>query len=589
MMHPIFIRARRQRVPLLVIATLCGVNAIAPALVRGQSYALPALGSPAHPKVAFSIDRYYDNDGVGEIGRKMQAAHPQCLHLSSIGKSYQGRDLWLYTVTDFTTGNPDRKSGMYIDGNIHASEIQGTEVSMYTAWYLCEMAGHLPAVDTLLKEHVFYIVPSINPDGREYFLKQPNNSGSPRTGLAPRDDDNDGLVDEDGPDDLDGDGNITQMRRKNTLGKWKVSPDDPRVMIPVKPGERGEYDLLGDEGFDNDGDGLVDEDGPGYYDPNRNWPWHWQPRYIEGGSDYFPGSLPETRAVMAFICAHPNIAGAQSYHTDGGMILRGPGDPQDEYRPEDVKQYDAIGKVGEQILPSYRYLTVWKDLYIMYGGELDWLYGARGILTFSNELWTPFDYFSHEPQTIDGESVELRFDRLLLLGEAFVPWTHVKHPQYGDIEVGGLKKQYDRAVPGFLLPAEAHRNMAFTLFQASQLGQVRIDTVYTKALPGGLIAVTAVVSNPKLLATRSQQDVEHRITRPDWISLESATVLSGFIVSDPIQEVLVEQKRNPARIDVPTIPGHESVMVRWIVKGSGTVTVAVDSFKGGIVRRAVRL
>src|SRR4030095_12117588 len=95
-------------------------------------------------------------------------------------------------------GDVARKPAMWIDGNIHSNEVQGTEISLYTAWYLCEMADQVPALDSLLDERTLYIVPTINPDGREDFLKRANSPHSPRSGLAPRDNDGDGLIDEDG-------------------------------------------------------------------------------------------------------------------------------------------------------------------------------------------------------------------------------------------------------------------------------------------------------------------------------------------------------------------------------------------------------
>ena len=52
------------------------------------------------------------------------------------------------------------------------------------------------------------------------------------------------------------------MRRKDPGGGFKVSPEDPRLLVPVKPGEPGEYEVLGLEGIDNDGDGAVNEDPP---------------------------------------------------------------------------------------------------------------------------------------------------------------------------------------------------------------------------------------------------------------------------------------------------------------------------------------
>jgi len=552
--------------------------------------ALAALGSPPNPKVAVAWDRFYDHAGIAEIARRLGAAHPDRIKVGSIGKSTLGRDMVLLTVSNFKTGDADKKPAMWIDGNIHSNEIQGAEFSLYTAWYLAEMADRVPAVDSLLDRYTLYIVPTINPDARDHFMHKPNTASSPRTGLAPRDTDGDGKVDEDNLDDLNGDGHITQMRRRNVNGRFRVSPEDPRLLIPTLPGEKGEYDILGQEGFDNDGDGLVNEDADGGYDPNRNWPWRWAPQYVQGGSDPYPTSLVETQNIIRFVTAHPNIAGAQSYHNSGGMLLRGPGVPQDEYRPQDVQVFDQIGRVGEEILPGYRYMIVWKDLYTVWGGELDWFYGAKGILTFSNELWTPFLYFYKDSErgTNRYQTTESRFNRLLLMGEAMVEWQEVDHPQYGRIEVGGTKKNFGRVEPGFLLQSDAHRNMMFTLYQTSQMPLVAVDSVTTRALGGGLTEVTAVVLNTRLAPTHTQQDVENRITRPDHVTLTGGRVVAGFIVDNPLTGDATEQQRDPATIKVRNIPGNGLVRVKWIVQGTGAFTVTVDSEKGGVATRSSR-
>ncbi len=551
------------------------------------SGALEALGSPRNPKVPILWDRWYDTDQLRELAERLARAHPDYVKVSSLGKSYGGKDITMITVTNFKVGDPDRKPAMWIDGNIHSNEIQGSEFSVYTAWYLAEMVGQVAAVDTLLAQRTFYIVPTINPDARDVYLKEANTASSPRTGIAPRDNDGDGLIDEDGPDDLDGDGHITQMRRRSPNGRFIEAPWDRRVMIPAPPGTKGEWEILGQEGFDNDGDGSVNEDGIGGYDPNRNWPWRWAPQYVQGGADWWPGSLPETRAVMNFVMKRDNIAGAQSYHNSGGMLLRGPGVPQDEYRPQDVAVFDQIGRTGEQILPGYRYMIVWKDLYTVWGGELDWFYGARGILTFSNELFTPFLYFNRQegPNVIGpgGQEQSALFDRLLLLGEAFVPWKKVQHPQYGEIEVGGFKKNFGRVEPGFLLQSDAHRNMMFTLYQTSEMPLVEVDTITTRSLGGGLTEVTAVVLNRKLAPTHTQQDVENRISRPDHVTLTGGRVVAAFRVTNPLQNHTEEQKLDPGTIKLANIPGGGvPVTVRWIVEGSGPFTVTVDSPKGGV-------
>lgn len=580
----------------LAVVALFAVPAPAQAQMNPLSN-LAAVGAPRDPKVKITFDRYYDHAAVGEIGRMLQAAHPDRCKLSSIGKSTEGREMWMITVSNFRVGDADKKPAMYIDGNIHSNEIQGTETALYTAWYLCEMAPQVAWIDTLLNQRTFYIVPTINPDARDNFLKEANTGSSPRSGNAPRDNDGDGVIDEDSFDDLNGDGHITQMRRRSRLGTMVTSPLDPRLMVPAQKGQQGEWEILGQEGIDNDGDGRVNEDGiAGSYDPNRNWPWRWMPQYVQGGSDMYPTSLVETQNVINFVKSRPNIAGAQSYHNSGGMLLRGPGMQQDEYRPQDVQVFDALGAVGERILPGYRYMVVWRDLYTVWGGELDWFYGARGILTFSNELWTPFKYFeTAERDNNPNDRIEYEFDRLLLFGEAFVPWTKVQHPQFGEVEVGGMKKQYGRAVPGFLLPAESHRNMAFTVFQASEMPLVQIDSIAVKSLGNGLSEVTAIIGNPKLAPTHTQQDVENNISRPNWVSLEGGEVTAGFIMSgggggfggggEPVAN---EQRNRPARINVANIPGQGSVTVRWIVRGNGPFTVTVDSPKGGMATATTR-
>lgn len=546
-----------------------------------------AAGSPENPKVAVSWNKYYDYEGHVEIAKKLAKAYPNLVKLNVIGKTAQGRDLILLAITDYKAGgNPDRKPGMYIDGNIHSNEIQGSEFASYTAWYLAESFGKIEYITELLKDKIFYIVPSINPDGRDNFLHQPNNPNSPRSGMMPVDNDRDGKTNEDGFDDLDGNGSITFMRRKNPNGRYKLDSTDPRRMIQVGPDEQGEYEMLGYEGLDNDGDGLINEDGEGFYDPNRDWAWNWQPNYIQGGAYKYPFSVPENRAVADFVMKHPNIAAAQSYHNNGGMILRGPGaaEDTDTYNRADVRVYDALGKKGEELIPGYKYLVVYKDLYSVFGGELDWFYGGRGIFTFSNELWNSFQMFSKADN--DPQTTSYNFDKYLLFKDAFVDWKPFKHPQYGDIEIGGFKKNYGRVHPGFLLESDAHRNMAFTFYHAFHTPKLEINDLDVKDLGGGLKQITATIANTRMMPTHASQDIKYKIEVPDYITLSGAKVLAGMIVEDADLNITTEQKNNPATIELKNIPGLETVTVRWIVSGAGKLSVKVDSKKGGLVERS---
>jgi len=157
-------------------------------------------------KVDLSFNRYYDWNEVETALRTLEKAYPKFLKLRSIGKSHQGRELWYMTINNPDTGEEMSKCAMYIDANIHGNEIQGGEIGIYTIWYLMENYAYNDYIRKLVDERVFYIFPSVNPDGRDLWLHL---GGAARSGQVPMDDDNDGLYDEDGPEDLDGDPIVT--------------------------------------------------------------------------------------------------------------------------------------------------------------------------------------------------------------------------------------------------------------------------------------------------------------------------------------------------------------------------------------------
>lgn len=541
-----------------------------------------AIGTPHNPKVQVSWNRYHSNIALEEIMKNMAKSHPDIVKLESIGKSYQGRDIWVLTITDFKSGKAEDKPAIWIDGNIHSNEIQGTEFVLYTAWYLSEMYGDLDFITQLLKDKTFYLAPTINPDAHDNFIYEPNTLNSPRSGMINMDDDGDGVIGEDGFDDFNKDGHITMMIRKSPTGRYVKDQLDPRKLVMVAPDQKGEYEMLGFEGIDNDGDGSVNEDAIGYYDPNRDWAWNWQPDYVQRGAWKYPFSVPENRVVMEFVMKHPNIAAAQSYHNTGGMILRGPGAEEDlgTYNQTDIRIYDAIGKKGEEFMPGYKYLVVYKDLYSVFGGQLDWFYGGRGIFTYSNELMTSYLYF-HQNAGRGNQDEQMKVDTYLTFGDAFVDWKEFDHPQYGKIEVGGFKKNFGRLHPGFLLETDGHRNAAFTILHAYHTPKLSVMDVKEEDLGGGMKAVTATIYNERLIPTHSSQDLKYKIERPDFVTISGAKVLAGFVVENEDFKKYAEQKVNPEKIAVENIPGMGAVKVRWIVSGGGNYSITVDSAKGG--------
>jgi hypothetical protein len=566
---------------ILMLALMTGWMTSSPA--NAQEKFFKAVGTPHKPKVELTFNKYYTYEGLVDAMKKIAAAHPDLAKIESIGKSYEGRDIMTLTITDFSVGKAEDKPAMWIDGNIHSNEIQGAEFSLYAAWYLTEMQADTEFIKELLQDKTFYITPTINPDARNNFFLEPNTANTPRSGMMTLDNDGDGLAGEDGLDDLDGDGHITMMIRKSPTGRFIKDPQDPRKLIMVDADKVGEYEMLGQEGTDGDGDGQVNDDGVGYYDPNRDWGWNWQPDYVQRGALRYPFTLPENRSVMEFVMKHPNIAGAQSFHNSGGMILRGPGAEEDvnTYNREDIRIYDVIGKKGEELLPGYRYIVVYKDLYSVFGGELDWFYGNRGIFTYSNELMTSYLYFHKQSAGRGNQDENFDVDKYLTMGDAFVNWHEYEHPQFGTVEIGGFKKTFGRAHPGFLLEQDAHRNAAFTIYHAYHTPKLSIMDVKEEELGGGLKAITATIFNERLMPTHASQDLKYKIERPDYVTISGAKVVAGFVVEDEDFNKLAEQKMSPERISVENVPGMSAVKVKWIVSSGSNYSITVDSAKGG--------
>lgn len=554
-------------------------------------------GARVDVKVPIAWNRFYTHGEISGYLKQLAAAYPKRAKLESLGKSYGDRELWVLTIANFDQdGKPPVQPAFWIDGGIHANELQSVEVVLYTAWYLLEMYDRNPRIQSLCDTRTFYLAPMLSPDSRDMHMQKPNTTHSPRTGQRPFDDDLDGHVDEDGPDDLDRDGHITQMRVRDPHGKFKKHEEFPQFLIPVKPGEKGEYTLLGSEGIDNDGDGEINEDGDGNYDPNRDWGWNWQPKYVQNGAHRYPFSLHENRVFADFIRQHPAIAGAQSYHNTGGMLLRGPGAKDDRYEAADLAVYDRIGKQGEKILPGYRYINIAQDLYEVYGGEIDWLHGMQGAYTFTNELFTPFNFFRKQTSGFFAGPEELhQFNRFLLFGDGFVEWHEVDHPQYGTIEVGGFTKNWQRQPPSFLLEEECHRNMAFTLYHAEQLPQLAVTRVTARPVAGDLVEVTAIIENRGVTPTRSTATIQHQLASPDRVTLSgTGQPVLAFTSSELLFRQPKPQHREPAVVKLDTVPGEGVVYVRWLVakglvegKPARDFVVKIESVKGGVAEGKV--
>jgi hypothetical protein len=566
-------------------------------------------------KVHLSFNHYYDWNEVGEALKKLEKAYPKFLTLRSIGTSYQGRELWYMTINNPDTGDEMDKCAMYIDANIHGNEIQGGEVGIYTIWYLMENYLYNDYVRELVDERVFYIFPSVNPDGRDLFL---HTGGQARSRQAPFDDDNDGLYDEDPPEDLDGDKEVGSMfiKVKPGEGEYRMSDKGDRLVrvernVEGKPDELGDYKYIGSEGIDNDGDGRYNEDTGGGYDPNRDWGSYWQPSYIQRGAGAYPFYWKESKLTMDFFYAHPNIAGVQAFHNSGGMILRVPG-PQlhGEVSMSDKAVYDEIGQKGEKIIEGYDYFIIWKDLYNVWGGFIDFTYDMLGIFSFSNELWTSRADLNGDGEITDEE--DEFFNRFIDMGNTEVAMHEIDHPELGKVIIDrDITKLSGRVPPSWLLEELCHRNMAFCLLHAYEMPLPVIKDVSAEKINPDLYKVTVTLYNKHLMPTLSAAAVQNQVQRPDMLSLKgNIEVLAagrgqgtGLPSGIPRRFLMFFRGRGAGGSDVTLIDqkdpgniklfngisGRSEAEYQFLIRGKGEVTVELDCVKGGTHTQKIQL
>jgi hypothetical protein len=537
-------------------------------------------------------DRLYPNAEVLQLMRDYEKAYPGWVKLESLGKTSAGGDTWLLTITNPKTGAAETKPAVYIDGSTHANEIQGTETTLYTVNFVLKNYGKLPRVTEFLDRATLYVIPMMNIDSRERWFTQASNPNFPRTLPVPIDDDRDGLMDEDGFDDLDGDGEITMMRKKVALGQGthRLDSKDSRLLVPVRQNELGDYIMLGTEGVDNDGDGQVNEDPYGYVDPNRVWGDGFQPRYVQAGASEYPLQYPEARNIAEWMGAHLNVNVVMSYHNFGKLILRMPGArSQKPMSQVDLRVHDFLGKEGEKMLPGYRYVWVALVLGDSYGSSADHTYGRVGAFSVGIELNAPQQDFNGD-KTVSPDEV-MKFNDELTQGRMFVDWKAFKHPQYGDVEIGGFKHDTGRPPEGFLSVEEYHRNAMYVIYHGYHLPRLKIEEPTVAKLKDGLYRLHIPVLNDRMIPSVAGIVQQNKIHRQDLATIAGVKVLSSGIVDDPYLNKVRLQEHRPERLFVSGgVDGASTKTLMFLVEASpGKVTFTYDSIKAGKLSKEIVL
>ncbi len=557
------------------------------------------------------FDRYYRYDELAGLLHAWAAAHPSLMRLDSIGKSHEGRDLWLATLTRFADGIDRDKPGFWVDGNLHAPELAGSSACLYLIHALLNGYGSTPDITRCLETRVFYICPRINPDGAEWALADTPRIIRSSTRPYPYDEAPLGGL---AREDMDGDGRILSMRIPDPDGAWKVSDQDRRLLVPREPAESGgQYYRLLPEGRLEDYDGRLIHLQPTKegLDLNRNFPAGWRNESLQKGAGPYPASEPEVRAAVQFISDHPNICGGVAFHTYSGVLLRPLSYRDDnELPPEDLWTYRKLGDKGTA-LTGYPAAAAYHEFRyhpkeIITGALDDWLYEEQGVIAWTVEIWSPqreagidnyryIDWYRDHPVEDDLKLLEWNDD--ILEGKGFIDWYPYDHPQLGRVELGGWDPLFSFwNPPPRLLEQEVARFPQWLVWHALLSPELSLD-ISTQALGDGGYLLRAVVSNRGWLPTYiTKQALDKKLVRGTVCEIDlpsGATLLQGQRRVDLGQ--LAGRAHKPASMfgwaGTVADPTDHRAKAEWVVQAKPGTNIGVTARhpRAGRVRREIAL
>jgi hypothetical protein len=590
---------------LVAVALLC----VSPLQAQEPKQAAPSLFPSG----------YLDNEALTAALRRAEAAHPGRVHVRSLVKTLQGRDVWLVTL-----GRPQTKGNtrpaILVVANLEADHVVGSQVA-------------LGLIERLAKEldpegPTIYIVPRLNVDGAERVLRRPLDDF--RTNLRAMDRDRDGRLNEDGPEDLDGDGLVTRMRVKGNDATLVPDEKEPRLLRRADPakGERAIFYELS-EGIDNDGDGKVNEDPAGGVNLNRNWPHRWTEFDLETG--YSPASEPPVHALIQFAFDHPEIAVVWSFCLQDNLRAE-PKKPESTLNDADLPYFAELSRLfakgltpketpakeketpkaepakpeaakkeaakkdertkastggprrGRPATPLAAPARALLDGSPTSDGSLsEWAYHQYGAVGLASRLWAapelPEPAAGQPAPPADGEARWLYWNDHVMAGKAFVPFRPFDHPTLGNVEIGGWHPGVRLNPPASLVDAIAESHAVFLKALVTRLPKLAVVEVKVESKGGALFPISAVVENDGFLPTALAQGVRTRKAPPVLVRLQlagGAKLLTGQALH---------------RVDTLTGSGGRQEF-RWLVQAPESVksiTLEIACPKAGKVVKTIEL
>lgn len=520
------------------------------------------------------------------------------LTVSTLGVTRAGADIPLVTL-----GDPDGKPAILIVAGLNGEHRAGVD----TAFALAERLARDHA--DLLKTTTIHIIPAANLDALDS-TRTPRDSRERTRSIA--DDDRDRRTDEDPPDDLNGDGVITLMRVKNPpphIPRTHVEdPDNPGILreADASKSEVAVYAVL-PEGRDDDGDGRFNEDGPGgprSVDLDRNFPHLW-PEH-EPGAGSHPLCEPESLALVRFVLDHESIAAVLVFGPHDTLVTLPQTGKTDATKrvplgieEADKPHYERIGKAFKDATKITAVSpAVDRD---DKGAFWSWAYAQAGAWSFSTPVWVRPDQRTQDdtkgddgeksekaekPAKREGKKTDSDDAKWLALAReraaaasgtaGFVEWTAFRHPQLGEVEIGGFTPGFQMHAPADEVDRLANEQAAFVKALADELPRLTLDEPVVERVGESVFRVSITARNTGRLPTASAMAVKAASRRPLVLrcDVEERSLLAG------------ERVQRAA-----SIAGGDERRFEWLVAGrpGSTVTITVRSPQTGEREIAVPL
>lgn len=292
------------------------------------------------PAQAQATEKYNDPASVNRRVEQLRQSSPTVVKVHKLAVTPGGREMLMLEIGKAGTTVP----AVLVTANMSGTTPVATEAAL-------SLAARITTDATLTANQTWYIVPLGNPDAYARYFTKPLYSDPGNA--TPFNDDTDDQIDEDGYNDLNNDGLITQMRVKSPDGTWVPVEGESRLMrrADATKGEKGIYKLY-TEGIDDDGDGQYNEDSPGGTNVNVNFPHLF--KSFGKRSGLYPGSAPESEAMLKFAFTHPELAMVLSFGSTNFLLAPPQGGRKGSIDTENIRIPQDMGRaLGIDVSRSY--------------------------------------------------------------------------------------------------------------------------------------------------------------------------------------------------------------------------------------------